>query len=285
MDKMNNTVPLKTHHTMFKLPGLRLSVSSRRLNPDMNIIDYLKIFYMYTSLDRIDSVFGNTIERSRLYGGRTFKTRRSLTDKNVADLEEHGINISLTLTNHFFDEDSYKESRDMLKRHHKKGNSIICINDELARRIRQDFPDYIIKASIIKDTDTIEKIEECLELYDETVLPMQKNDDDEFLNSIREKRRIVLFGNATCAYTCPDRSCYLGFSQRIARKKVTSWCSQQHVPRLDVGNVFFDIKKLKSMGFSQYKLVPIAPAHASGITTLLSGKSREMGEERKLVAV
>jgi hypothetical protein len=278
--KMSNVVDLKTHHSVFKTPGTRLSVSSRRVLPEMNIIDYINVFYMYTDPGHIDSVFGNTARFSRLYGGRPLQKEHSLTPRHIRELEEHGIHLSLTLTNHFFDEDAYRETRELLKEHHKKGNSVICVNDELAFRIKDDYPDYIVKASIIKNIRTLAGVEKYLGLYDQVIIPMDKNDDDRFLSGIKEKTRVVLFGNATCAYTCPARTCYIGFSQINAGKPVTSTCSKKNIPRLDTGNVYFDIKKFKKMGFKHFKLVPLAPASSTGIATHYSKKraSKERGQ-------
>lgn len=241
----------------------------------MTIIGYLKIFYMYTAPSLVESVFGNTTFPSRLYGGRSFQLWRSLTDRHICELEEHGIGLSLTLTNHFFDGDAYNHSREFLKRHHKKGNSVICANDELAKRIRGDFPDYTLKASIIKNIDTIEKIEQSLELYDFVVPPMDRNDDDGFLHNIREKERVLLFGNANCAYTCPARTCYKEFSQGMMGMPVTSECSKEKIPRLDLGEVWFDIKKFKEMGFRHFKLVPLATTAATRVAQRMGRRKRE----------
>jgi collagenase-like PrtC family protease len=277
---MSNVIDLKTHHPVFKTPGIRLSVSGRGVLPEMNIIDYINVFYMYTDPAHIDSVFGNTVRFSRLYGGRARQREHSLTPRHIGELAEHGIHLSLTLTNHFFGEAAYRESRELLKEHHKKGNSVICVDDELALRIRNDYPDYTLKASIIKNIRTTAGVEKHLDLYDQVVIPMDKNDDDEFLSGIKEKTRVVLFGNATCAYTCPARTCYRGFSQLNAGKPVTSTCSRKKIPRLDTGNVYFNIKKFKEMGFEHFKLVPLAPASSTAIAAHYSEKktSKEPGQ-------
>ena len=235
----------------------------------MNIVDYLTVFYIYTDISLIESVFGSTTFPSLLYGGRPFHLEHSLTDQHIGDLAELGIGLALTLTNHFFDDQAYEHSRDFLKKHHQKGNSIICANDELARRIKNDFPDYTLKASIINKIDTIEKVEQSLVLYDFVVIPMDKNDDDGFLQGIKEKKRILLFGNANCAYTCPERTCYRQFSEKIAGEPLTSKCSRGKISRLDLGEVYFDIKKFKAMGFKHFKLVPLAPPGATHFVHLL----------------
>ncbi|MCP4153683.1 MAG: hypothetical protein GY757_38495 [bacterium] len=272
-DKMRNIIDLKKQHSRFKTPGLCFSVSSRKIAPEMTVGDYLKFFYMYTEIRQLESVFGNTALASPLYGGRPLKRECSLTHRHIKELEEAGIGLALTLTNHFFTETAYRESLDLLKLHHKKGNSVICTNDQLAVRIKKEFPLYSLKASIIKQVETQEKIEEALELYDYITLPMDKNDDDRFLREIKEKDRIILFANSNCAYTCPSRSCYKGFSQKHMGMPVTSHCSKKRIPRLDMGEVYFDIRKFKEMGFSIFKLVPLAPA-GSGELALRYSKKR-----------
>lgn len=269
---MRNIIELKSHHRDFKEPGVKFIVSSRQISKNMDIIDYLNVFYMYTDIKNIEGVFGNTSDFCPFYGGRSFKVEHSLTEKHIQDLEKHNIGLSLTLTNHFFSEEDYRASLPLLKRHHKNGNSIICTNDRLALQIKNDFPLYSLKASIIKNIDTLEKIDRNLELYDYITIPMNKNDDDSFLQSIIDKTRIILFANANCAYTCPKRTCYLGFSQKIAEKPVTSSCSKENIPRLDIGAVYFDIKKFQTMGYTQFKLVPLAPASAYGVTSFVSKK-------------
>lgn len=272
MSESNNLIHHNSSFKDFKAKGLTFSVSSREMMQDIDIIDYLRIYYMYCNLDQIESVFGNTILPSRLYGGRAPKDQYALNDDHLARLSDHGIHLALTLTNHYFDEQAYKETLPLLEKHHKAGNSIICTNDNLARRLKHDFPLYELKASIIKNINTPEKINRALDLYHSLTLPMDKNDDDEFLNSIPEKHRIILFANANCAYTCPDRTCYLGISQKTFGKPVTSSCSKGRIPRLDKGKVFFDVKKFSEMGFTRFKLVPLAPKGSLEVCRKLSWK-------------
>lgn len=272
MKTPHNRIDLKSSYADFRDARLSFSVSSRNIRPDIDIMDYLQVFYAYCRISQIESVFGSTRYASRLYGGRPNRTKYELTERHCACLEQHGIHLALALTNHFFDEDAYRASWPLLEACHKPGNSIICTNDELALRLRQDFPSYELKASIIKQLDTLEKIEGALRLYHSLTLPMDKNDDDDFLHKIPEKHRIILFGNANCAYTCPDRSCYLGFSQENFKVPVTSCCSKGQAPRLDMGHVYFDVRKLADMGFTRFKLVPLAPQGAIEACRKLSWK-------------
>lgn len=252
----DNTVDLKMKLNDFKDKRFKFMVSSRNLQYGMDIIKYLKLTYIYLELDQIDCVFGHTDFPSRLYGGRPIRHDYALTEVQVERLAENRISISLTLSNHYFDQTSYEETRPLLRRYHKRGNSIVCTNDELACRIKDEFPDYELKASVIKNINTLEKVTEALQLYDKITIPMDKNDDSDFLQAMPSKERIILFANGTCAYTCPDRTCYEGISQQIAGKAVRSGCSKQRVPRQDRGTVFFDIQKFGTMGYSYFKLIP-----------------------------
>lgn len=267
---MPNTIDLKRNSKDFALPGISFSVSSRSITPEMDPAAYLRAFFFYVPLNRIESVFGNPATPSRLYGGRSYNPQHSLTGRHIGRLHEMGIGLALTLTNHFFDEEAYRESLPLLKAHHRPGNSVICTRDELARRIRLDFPDYELKASIIKHCNTIEKIERCLELYDQVVPPMDMNDDDTFLQALSPKSRILLFANATCAYNCPVRSCYLGFSQKNRGAEVTSLCSRDRLPRPDPGHIFFNVGYFQSLGYRRFKLVPLAPPKAEEAALRLS---------------
>ncbi len=253
-----NTIDFTERFRDFRDPELKFQVSTRALKPEMSLLDYLKIFYMYLDFPQIESVFGNCVYPSKLYGGRSYKKERSRSVDHIKELAETHISLSLTLTNHFFDLETYRENLEFLERHYTPGNSIICTSDQLARSLRRDFPNYRLKASLIKHLNTVEKVSNALNFYDFVVIPMDKNDDDHFLAKLPEKQRIILFANADCAYSCPSRNCYTGFSQFNRKRKVTAVCSKERIPRLGEGRVFFDVKKLSSMGFRHFKLIPQA---------------------------
>lgn len=246
----------KTPDLFKTLEGVVFDVSSRFVIPDASILNYLKVYFMYLNLNQIETVYGNVVYPSKLYGGRIYNLEHSMTDRHVQQLYDANMGVSLTLTNHFFDAQIYDDNRYFLERFHKPGNTIVCTNDELAKRIRSDFPQYKLKASLIKHLNTQKKVEKALEVYDYVVIPMDKNDDAAFLQALPEKDRIYLFGNATCAYNCPSRSCYVGFSQTNQHQLNTSPCSIPTKARADHGFIFFDIKAFKDMGYHRFKLVP-----------------------------
>jgi len=251
-----NVIDLARNPTMFRDPSYRFDVSARRIIPGVDAIDYIKVFYPYLDTGQVESVFGNAVYPSRFYGGRSYKLEHSLTDRHIEVLNNRGIGVSLTLTGHYFDDEVYEANRPFLARLHRKGNAVVCTNDTLARHIRRDFPDYLLKASLIKHITTLEKVQRELELYDRVVIPMEMNDHDEFLASLPEKERIVLFANANCAYHCPARTCYAAISQSHWGKRETSSCSAGWLQRPESDHLFFDIEKLSRMGFRHFKLVP-----------------------------
>ena len=95
-----------------------------------------------------------------------------------------------------------------LEKYYRPGNAIIVTNDNLARWIRADFPDYHLEASVIKNINTLEKIEKASRIYDTVVLPMPCNQDEAFLKSIEDKSIIRLFANARP-----------GFATRASRRR------------------------------------------------------------------
>ena len=240
----------------FKKPGLSYTLTSRDIVPWLGVLEYIKMLFPFINPAQVTSLFGFTSEFSPLYGGRQFNPKHTLAKHHLAEMETLGIHLSLNLTNHYFNESSYQKTLSLLEKHHRPKNSITCFNDKLAERLRQDFPDYTIKASIIKNLNSREKVEEAFALYDEIVIPMDKNDDTEFLAGLPQKERIILFADASCAYNCPRRSCYLGFSQKMQSLEVTSECSKAKSARENLGKVFFDLQGFYDLGYRQMKLIP-----------------------------
>lgn len=251
-----NVVDLRQHLGDFALPGVKFSVSARKVGPYLDMGHYLKLYYPFVDPARIDSVFGFVLHPSPFYGGRPYDARRALTNIHLTQLGELGIHLSLNLTNHYFDDALYRDSLPFLARHHATGNSITCTSNRLAKRIKRDFPLYLVRASILKKLHSRERIEAALEIYDQVVLPMEKNDDDGLLESLPWKDRIMLFANAACGYACPDRTCWLGVSQLNQGRPETADCTRTPAEREEFGKVFFDVGKFHRLGYRHFKLVP-----------------------------
>jgi len=266
---MSNLVP-RQRLAGFGDPRVRYTVSGRRIRPDFGIREYLQVQYVYVPPEQIESVYGSTVHPSPLYGGRTWDPRKSLHEGHLLELEGRGVGVALTLTSHFFEASTYQATWLLLERLHRPGNALICQNDELARQARRDFPHFRLKASVLKNLQTADQVARALELYDLVVVPMDRNDDDAFLGSLPEPSRLILFGNATCAYNCPARTCYVGFSQANQGRPVTLGCSQSALPRQDLGEVFFDVRRFADMGFRHIKLVTLRSFDRPGVLRALA---------------
>jgi hypothetical protein len=252
-----NIIDLKTNHGFFKNPEFQYSVSGRWIGAKADIARYLQFYFVYLDVASISTVFGSTTFPSALYGGRIYDQKRSLNESHINALYSRNIGLALTLTNHFFSNEIYQANLPFLEKYHRPGNVIICTSDDLASIIKKDFPLYTLRASIIKNLNTIEKVSRAFELYDDVVIPMDMNDDDEFLESLPQKKRIMLFANAACAYDCPARICYPEISKVNQAKGDKVRCKKQELGMLEHASYFFNVQKFHKIGFSNFKLIPM----------------------------
>lgn len=244
--------------------GVSFTISVRGNAEDIPVMEFLERNFGGISLARIDSLFG-FVERCTLYGGRPFLGPQ-LSDEDVQALYSHSIGLRLPLTNMYVREEEYREYQWFLEKYHRPGNSVITTVDELARRIRRDYPDYQIEASVIKNIDTYDKIDVALDLYDTVILPMRLNPQFAFLDNIQseKKQRITLFANAGCAFNCPAKICYEAISRMNKFKGAPFRCSQATMPRPLLGMVSFDLQKLSTAGFRRFKLLQAIPGGTTG---------------------
>jgi collagenase-like PrtC family protease len=161
----------------------------------------------------------------------------------------------LPMSNHSADLDEYRSYQPLFRKYHRAGNSVIVTNDDLARWLRQDFPDYQLEASVIKNLKTKDKIVEALELYDTVVLPMECNENPAFLRGLDNKARIRLFANAGCALTCPSKICYPSVSKANKFTGEEPRCSYEIKPREMLGMIDFDLEQLQALGFHRFKML------------------------------
>ena len=248
-------------------PEATYTISARSKAPNTPVFAFLRNNFGNVPLREIDSVFG-FVERSTLYGGRAF-TQRELSGRDITELNKAGIGVRLPLSNHYVERDEYVQNASLLKRFHRKCNSVIVTNDDLAKWIRLDFPRYRIDASVIKNIKTHRKIDAALELYDSIVLPMRLNEDFDFLEKIEAKDRITLFANAGCALTCPSKLCYLSISKInksrvIDRNNDEFQCSQMLKERKLEGMVDFPLQPYVDRGFHRFKLLRSRPTGMTG---------------------
>ncbi len=253
----SNCIDFKSESAIFRDPSLSFSVSAREIRSGDDIKRYLALYYIYLDQSSITSLYGSTTIPSELYGGRIYSPDKSLSQEQIIAIYNSGRGLSLTLTNHIFSKNTYIKNLPFLERYNRKGNTIICVNDNLARSIKRDFPLYSLRASVIKSIKSVESAKRALELYDDIVIPMDMNDDDDFLISLPCKHRIVLFGNALCAYTCRARVCYKSISAFNSGEETARLCSKKSLKNTSAERYFFNVKKLSAMGFKNFKMVPL----------------------------
>lgn len=233
---------------------MQFTISARGKPAAVPIQRFIRDNYDHIPLEQIDSFFGFT-EASALYGGRFF-SGTELSRYDVRSLYRMGINLRLPLSNHYVTPEEYEENQPFLERYHRPGNSLIITNDALAGWIRRDFPDYRLEASVIKNIDTLKKVDEAFGVYDTVILPMASNDDDEFLRAIDNKKNVTVFANAGCAYTCPSKICYPSISKANKTGDRSLFrCSQKLKERNTIGMIDFDLAYLQSLGFERFKLL------------------------------
>jgi len=234
--------------------------------------------------DDIDYAFGFVEGTTSLYGGRVVEGV-NLTKVDVYWLYDHNIGVKITLSSKIFNDDVYKESSKFLQHYQRKGNAVITFTDELAKRIKEDFPDYEIEASCIQDIVTPDKLKKKISLgvYDTIVLPIHMNDDIEFLKKIKDKEQIRLFINAECSYTCPKKVCYNLTAKINAGTEEKMQCSFWDLglertfynDDINWSEYYFDKSKFDKMGFSKYKLVP--PWESQQRTFIMYEKNKSLG--------
>ena len=131
---------------------------------------------------------------------------------------------------------------------------MICTNHDLARRLRDDYPEYTLRLSSIVEYREIEPIEKALNLYDYVTLHADQNDRRDFIRSLPNKERVILFANAACAYFCRAKTCYERMAER--NRGVHSGKTGCARPTDKKGDyIEFDLNDPLFDGFQLFKLV------------------------------
>ena len=242
---------------------MQFTISARGKSAAAPIHRFIKDSFSDIPIEQIESFFGFTEPRT-LYGGRVFNGAE-LSRYDLRSLYKLGINLRIPLTNHYATEAEYTSCLPFLEKHYRPRNSVIITNDNLANWIRADFPAYRVEASVIKNINTLAKVEKAYKIYDTVILPMESNEDEEFLLSIPGKERVMLFANAACAMTCPSKICYTSVSKVNKDGDISLWqCSQSLKPRDMFGMLDFDLEYLQDLGFHRFKLLRSRPGRMTG---------------------
>ncbi|MFK5892198.1 MAG: hypothetical protein QM504_03140 [Pseudomonadota bacterium] len=233
---------------------MQYTISGREKPNQESIVSYLKRVHKDIPISEVDSVFAFT-EPSTLYGGRRF-SGPELQSSDIQELYDHSIGYRIPFTNNYVEADEYNRNILFLEKYHRPGNSVILVNDQLSQWIKEDFPEYKIEASIIKNINSHKKIEAALELYDTVVLPTSLNENLEFLDKVEQKDRITLFAFAGCGINCKSKLCYPSISKFNKFTGYTDFeCSRTIKEREHRGKVNFDLNVYVSMGFERFKLI------------------------------
>ncbi len=242
---------------------MQFTISARGKPAAAPIHKFIKDSFSDIPIEQIESFFGFT-EPLTLYGGRVFNGAE-LSRYDLRSLYKLGINLRIPLTNHYATEAEYTSCLPFLEKHYRPRNSVIITNDNLANWIRADFPAYRVEASVIKNINTLAKVEKAYKIYDTVILPMESNEDEEFLLSIPGKERVMLFANAGSAMTCPSKICYTSVSKVNKDGDISLWqCSQSLKPRDMFGMLDFDLEYLQDLGFHRFKLLRSRPGRMTG---------------------
>ena len=242
---------------------MQFTISARGKPAAAPIHRFIKDSFSDIPIEQIESFFGFTEPRT-LYGGRVFNGAE-LSRYDLRSLYKLCINLRIPLTNHYATEAEYTSCLPFLEKHYRPRNSVIITNDNLANWIRADFPAYRVEASVIKNINTLAKVEKAYKIYDTVILPMESNEDEEFLLSIPGKERVMLFANAGCAMTCPSKICYTSVSKVNKDGDISLWqCSQSLKPRDMFGMLDFDLEYLQDLGFHRFKLLRSRPGRMTG---------------------
>jgi len=238
---------------------MQFTISARDKQAREPIQRFIKESFSDIPIEQIESFFGFTTY-TPLYGGRIWNNRATngaeLSEYDIRAMYKMDIALRLPLTNHHASLEEYKDNIPFLEKYYRPGNAIIVTNDNLARWIKADFPDYHLEASVIKNIKSLGKIEKAAKIYDTVVLPMSCNEDEPFLKSIEDKSIIRLFANAGCALTCPSKICYPSISKANKAQDPTLFqCSQNLKHRELLGMIDFDLDYLVSLGFHRFKLL------------------------------
>lgn len=248
------TILTKDYSNFKNYDDIEFTVSTRNKIHSYPIVDFLQGEYSPLRFNQITSVYGFVNEFCVLYGGRSFKEEFTMSFNDIDALYDNNIALRLPLTNQLITLEDYKNSKQVLAKYHRKGNRVIVTKTELAEWIRNDYPEYKIDCSTIKNIAP-EKIDSVLDngLWDTVVLSARFNPELDRITQIKNKDKVVVFANSKCGWTCQTPTCYMQVSQHNLGLEETYVCSEDG----GLEKVVFDIDKLVELGFSRFKLTPL----------------------------
>lgn len=124
--------------------------------------------------------------------------------KIMNDFNSLGIPLRLTMTNPIIEEkDLFDRYSNYIMENLNNGfNQVLVASPILEEYIRENYPNYLIIRSIIAANDENNIYYDDSNKYYMSVLNRKKNNDLEFLKSIKNKNKIEILVNETCIPEC-----------------------------------------------------------------------------------
>ena len=172
--------------------------------------------FMFYDDFKIGAVFGNFPNCIWNGGGITFGRHVTLEEqKSISDsFNAFGVPLRLTMTNLLVeDTDCQDRYANYIMENLNNGfNQVLVASPILEKQIREKYPEYPIVKSILSSEH---QFYDDSDNYYMSVMRKHKNNDIEFLKSIKNKDKIELLINETCEETCPRAyTHYLDFAQQ-----------------------------------------------------------------------
>lgn len=202
-------------------------------------------------------------------GGRlSYGVTRSKIMKDTIDYyNKKGIAIRYTWTNCLLEEKHFQDTycNLMMKLADNGINGVIINNSKLEAYLREHYKGYHYISSTskcIQDIDTFNQ--ELSKDYSLVVMDYRKNADMDFINAIKDKKRVEIVLNEICSPKCKVRTEHFIEHSRMQLnyESLDDWTWECNSGAIDFFNSFKnetfikleDLEKLKDMGFENFKI-------------------------------
>ena len=177
----------------------------RHYNVNMKLLELIQSYpEMFYDDFKIGAVFGNFPNCTWNGGGYYFGEHYDIDDmiRISSEYNAYGVPLRLTMTNPLIEErDLYDRYGNYIMKNLNNGiNQVLISSPILEAYIRDKYPEYPIVRSILA-TENI--YYDDSDKYFMSVLRKHKNNDLEFLKSIKNKEKIEMLITETCQENCP----------------------------------------------------------------------------------
>lgn len=217
---------------------------------------------------KIKAVYG-TFPGAIWNGGRLCYgvMRRKKMEEIIAYYNNKGVSLRYTWTNCLLEEKHFQDTYcNLIMEVGNNGkNDVIINNSKLEEYLRANYKGYHYISSTSKCITDLEAFNKELEKdYELVVLDYRKNADDEFLNGIKDKKRVEIVVNEICSPNCQVRTEHFIEHSRMQLnyESLDDWTWECKSGAVDFFNSFKnetfvkleDMKRLQDMGFENFKI-------------------------------